>query len=204
MIGCCWIFRRWVILPHPPPDSIAADVVVLVAQALRAEVESRRVLLANQELSLRQRELALERREAESGAASAALRLTATAAAGADSTKSEKEKNSGSTYGAQGEQQLVDRPTPTDRFWPIAREHDAAELEEESGSGTKGEDSGMGVQGEGVAVANVVAVGDHGGSEEEKGEGGGASAQQPPPQAFRCVFGCPRYTTVVASRFVEL
>ncbi|CAM9188640.1 unnamed protein product [Ectocarpus sp. 4 AP-2014] len=153
--------------------------------ALRAEVESRRVLLANQELSLRERELALDRREAESGAASAALRLTAAAAAGADSTKSEEEGKSGSADGGQGEQQLVDRPTPTDRFWPITSERDAAELAKESGSGTKGEGSGMGVQGQGVAAAKVVAVTDDGGTEEEKGGAGGVSAPQPPPHTFR-------------------
>ncbi|CAN0222747.1 unnamed protein product [Ectocarpus sp. 6 AP-2014] len=156
--------------------------------ALRAEVESRRVLLANQELSLRERELALERREAESGAASAALRLTAVAAAaaaGADSPRREEEGKSGSADGGQGEQQLVDGPTPTDRFWPITSEHDAAELAEESGSGTKGEGSGIGAQGQRVAAAKVVAVRDDGGTGEEKGEAGGVSAQQPPPQTFR-------------------
>ncbi|CAB1120263.1 unnamed protein product [Ectocarpus sp. CCAP 1310/34] len=157
--------------------------------ALRAEVESRRVLLANQELSLRERELALDRREAESGAASAALRLTAAAAAGADSTKSEEEGKRGSADGGQGEQQLVDRPTLTDRFWPITSEHEAAELAEESGSVTKGEEGPrMGVQGQGVAAAKVVAARDDGGTEKEKGEAGGVSAQQPPPQTFRAFY----------------
>lgn len=164
----------------------------LVDQALRAEVEGRRVLLANQELSLRERELALERREAESGAASAALRLTAAAAADADSTKSEEEQKPESADAGQGEQQLADRLTPKERFWPITSEHDAAGLEEESGSGTK---EGMGVLGQGDAVAKVVAVGEEGddrGTAEEKGDGGGVSVQQPPPHAFRCVVGCPR------------
>ncbi|CBN74090.1 hypothetical protein Esi_0012_0173 [Ectocarpus siliculosus] len=101
----------------------------------------------------------------------------------------EEEGKSGSADGGQGEQQLVDRPTPTDRFWPITSEHDAAELAEESGSGTNGEGSGMGVQGQGVAAAKVVAVRDDGGTEEEKGEAGGVSAQQPPPQTFRSNLG---------------
>ncbi|CAM9562481.1 unnamed protein product [Ectocarpus fasciculatus] len=158
----------------------------------RLTVESRRVLLANQELSLRERELALKKREAESEAASTSLRLTAAAtaaaaAADANSDKSEGEKESGPADRAQGEQQLVGRPPPMDTFWPVPTEHDEAELEEESGSGTKGR---MDVHEQGIAEeAAVVEEGDDGCTEGEKGDGGGVSVQQPPPQALRSNLG---------------
>lgn len=150
-------------------------------QALRAEVESRRVLLANQELSLRERELALERRESGSGAASATARLAAaTAAAQAELRKKqqqeEEEEAKQDTRMAEepATRQLTVRPSPVERFWPPT-----------SDQGVDAVESSDGVEVETTAIEPSAPA--QGVAPREEARGGKDAPGQPPTHSFRCV-----------------
>lgn len=156
---------------------------MVIVQALRAEVESRRVLLANQELSLRERELALEARESESGAASATARLAAAAAAAAAEAelrkRQQQEEADKDRRGAEVAEarQLAARPPPVEKFWPATSAQDV-----ETAESSDGVDFGATTnQQEGPAQEATP--------HKEAGSGKDASGQLP-IHWFRCVSVC--------------
>lgn len=145
-------------------------------QALRAEVESRRVLLANQELSLRERELALERRESDSGVAAATARLAAaTAAAEAELRKQQQQGGAHrDRYAAEEAEksQLPARRPPAERFWPATSDQDV-----DTAESSDGVDSGAIAIQQGRPAQGVT-------PREEAGSENEASGQ-PPIHSFR-------------------
>eukprot|EP00752_Nemacystus_decipiens_P005969 g5391.t1 len=150
-------------------------------QALRAEVDSRRALLANQELSLRERELALERRESESGAAAATARLAAAAAtaeAGARKQRQREEADEERSAVEQAEKkQLAARPPPVERFWPPTSDQDVGAVESSSDAeGAGGIALRQGAPAEGAARC-------------EEGGSGKDAPEQLPGHTFRSSLG---------------
>lgn len=141
-------------------------------QALRAEVESRRLLLANQELSLRERELALEKRESESAETSGTSRLAAAAAAAATAAIAEQhrlnqEKNGQATTTIDGVEEgpSTARRFPPERFSP-AKNDEEAELAESDSESSRGESrAGAGDGQDRLEKGTAVALGDEGGSD---------------------------------------
>ena len=150
-------------------------------QALRAEVESRRVLLANQELSLRERELALERRESDSGATVSRL-AAATAAASAAAAQAEvrnkqqEEEADKDTRMAEEaeERQLAVRLSPGETFWPSTGDQDV-----DAAESLDGVDAGTTAIPPGARVQGAAPREDVGGGKDAPG--------QPPAHSFRCV-----------------
>ena len=160
--------------------------VMTTVQALRAEVESRRVLLANQELSLRERELALERREADSGAASATARLAAATAAAeaavaeaAELRKHRQQEEADKERRAveeAGQRQLAANRTPVERFWPPAAGDQ--DVEDATASSDAIETGTIAIQQAAPAQRSA--------RREEAGSGKDARGQLP-SHSFRCV-----------------
>ncbi len=151
-------------------------------QALRAEVESRRVLLTNQELSLREREQALEKNEAEAKAALEALRLAAAAAAADAELRSqrlreaEKADEDGDTGDGEGEgpqQPAAALSRPAEAFWPPLSDQDVERRDVSEGVETIEEG---GPVGDGAAPSEGTTP---------TPRGGGAAAEQS-LHAFRC------------------
>lgn len=115
----------------------------MIGQALRGEVESRRALLTNQELSLRERETALVGREAEAAEEAQRRRLLPLLPADDANKKltlpervEEKEEEAGEG-GGEG---LTGRPL-TDKYWPMESDWDG---EESMGEGGEGRQAGAG------------------------------------------------------------
>lgn len=158
----------------------------VIDQALRVEMESRRVLLANQEISLRERELTLEKRESDSGAISATLKLAA-AAAGADAELQEQRQGKSDKQriatgeGTEGESTSLS--SPVEKFWPNTSNQDAAS--EASSNDTTG--------GTSVIPQDIPAQGM---SPREKG--GEDAPGHLPLHSFRCVCVFCEHISVVS------
>lgn len=150
-------------------------------------MESRRLLLANQELSLKERELAFEKRESESIAASTTPRLAAAAAAATTAAIAEhhrqQERDGHGTITIDGvdEVHLPARSSQEERFWPATGDQEAEPAEPDSESRSEEPRAIAGKRNNGAAKkASVVEI-----QEEQGNDGRGEACRQQPLHAFR-------------------